>query len=336
MNTDLRNRASKNFDKHLTDFLTTGKTSGFPESRLSKEEWDLLNQSLIESGVQLVPHSQNGHVYYWFTNASRPVNKTNVFARGRKELKNRLIEIIQQKYPNLSKITILNILRSDNPTDVDTIFKMLRYKQDGEYTDVSQQEFEDAFYYAITSCSNDTELINKGGLHNWNGIEYALTHNMGKKKTQSKHISMSGLQNWTWFRFYDNGTQGFDTAARFHISLNVRVTKDLLKVLDTFLVQDGGKYINLYKFPKTDYYDEILYRHDTVTIYTKARNPELEKQIARAIQPFVRSKDGLIGEILGKGISICPETTAKNKTSVGRTAAKDIANIIKKYSCKVF
>lgn len=336
MDNKLRNRASKNFDKHLNDFLTAGKTSGLPESRLTPEEWKLLNRSLIESGVQLVPRMQKGNMYYWFAKASEQMNKICAFAHGREELENKLIEIIRQKYPNLSTNTILNILRSGNPTDVDTVFKMLRYKQDGEYTDVSQQEFEDAFYYAITSCYNDIELIDKGGLHNWNGIEYAFTHDLHRKTPQSKYIGMSGLQDWTWFRFYNNGAQSFDISARFHISLNVRVTKDLLKILDSFLVQDGGKYINLYKFPKTDCYDEILCRHDTVTIYTKARNPELEKQIAHAIQPFVRSNDGLIGEMLGKGISISPETTAKNKISVGRTAAKDIASIIKQHICKVF
>lgn len=315
MDNGLRDRASKNFEKYLKDFLNTGNSAGLPESRLTKEEWVQLNKSLIEVGVQLVPHMQDGYMYYWFTKASRPMDKVSVWAHGREELENRLIKIIQQKYPNLSTITILNILRSGNPTDDNMIYRMLRYKQDGEYTDVSQKEFEDAFYYALESCS--------------------------KQWPQGRHINMHGMQYWTWFRSCGGSTEhpviDPNNPNGFHISLNVRVTQNLLKVLDDFLITDGGRYINSYKFPKTNFYDEILSRHDPVTIYTNARNPNLEKQIAAAIQPFVRSNDGLVGEMLGKGISISPETSNANSgISVGEAISKDIAGIIKQYGGNSF
>lgn len=341
MDNSLRYRASKNFDKYLTEFLATGKSAGLPESRLTKEEWAELNKYLIEKGVQLVPNMYRGSMYYWFTKASRPTDKINVFNQGREELESRLIEIIQQKYPNLPKAAILNILRSDDPTDTDMIYKMLRYKQDGEYTDVSQKEFEDAFYYAITSCYNNIDLVNHGAVHHWDGIKYIDTHavryNPSEQWPVDKHIKMSGTQRWTWFRYCGGHTGPRVTDPNnpngFHISLNVRVTEDLLKILDDFLIKDGGKYIDAYKFPKTNYYDEILTRHDPVTIYTNARNPELEKQIATAIQPFVRSNDGLVGDMLGRGISISPETSnANGGISVGTAVSNNIANIIRQYN----
>ena len=206
MGDNLRNRASRNFDRYLNNFLATGETRGLPDSRLTKEEWAQLNKSLIEIGVQLVPYTQNGSVYYWFTKSSRP----SVFAHGREELENRLIEIIQHEYPNLPKIAILNILRSYNPTDDDMIYRMLRYKQDGKYTDVSQKEFEDAFYYAITSCANNIELINHDAIHNWNGIKYIDTHaviyNLNEKWPKDRYINMDGKQHWTWFRYCGGNT----------------------------------------------------------------------------------------------------------------------------------
>ena len=312
---DLRNRASKNFEKYLNEFLTDRKNAGLPGSRLTQEEWTQLNKSLLESGVQLVPYTQDGRTYYWFTEASKPMDKISIFAHGREKVENKLIEIIQQKYPNLSTNTILNILRSENPTNDNMIYRMLRYKQDGQYTDVSQQEFEDAFNYARTSCS--------------------------KKYSNGRYLNMHGWQHWTWFRFCGGNTEAPAINPKnpngFHISLNVRVTKDLLKILDDFLIKDGGKYIHSYKFPKTNFYNEILSRHDPVTIYTNARNPELEKQIANAIQPFVRSNDGLIGDMLGKGISISPETSNANSgISVGQAVSMNIANIIRQHGDNAF
>ena len=78
MDNSLRYRASKNFDKYLTEFLATGETTGLPESRLTKEEWAQLNEYLIENGVQLIPRMYGGSMYYWFTKASRQMDKEMV------------------------------------------------------------------------------------------------------------------------------------------------------------------------------------------------------------------------------------------------------------------
>lgn len=336
---NLRDRASTNFEKYLNEFLNTGETTGLPAQRLSQDEWKRLNSSLIEEGVQLVPYERAGIVYYWFARAGSPVDKISVFANGKEALENKLIKILQKKYPNLSTIAILNMLRSDNPTDDNMIYRMLRYKQDGQYTDVSQQEFEDAFYYAMTSAYNGIEIVNRDKMHNWDGADefvtkHAIPYFPNEKWPTNRYIVMNGKQDWTWFRSCKGNIElpvrDPHNPNGFHISLNVRVTKDLLKVLDNILIKDAGKYIHSYKFPKTNFYDEILSRHDPVTIYIYTRNPELEKQIVNAVQPFVRSNDGLIGEMVGNGVSIAPETSNQNvHISVGRQIAMDIAQIIK-------
>mgnify|MGYP006936039252 CR=1 FL=1 len=47
----------------------------------------------------------------------------------------------------------------------------------------------------------------------------------------------------------------------------------------------------------------------------------------RAVAPFVRSNDGMIGESLGKGVCINPETSSMG-ISVGKAMAIDIVNMV--------
>ena len=61
-----------------------------------------------------------------------------------------------------------------------------------------------------------------------------------------------------------------------------------------------------------------------------ARNIQLEQKIANAVQPFVRSNDGLVGEMLGRGVSISPETSSTG-VSVGKQVAIDISKFISQY-----
>lgn len=99
-----------------------------------------------------------------------------------------------------------------------------------------------------------------------------------------------------------------------------------------FLVPKERGGILYYWFRKyyLDTNDKITTRHDPVTIYISARNPELEARITRAVQPFVRSNEGMIGEMLGNGVCINPETsTGQNGISVGQQISQDIANYIK-------
>ena len=64
----LRDRASKNFERHLDEFLTQGKQTGLPANRMSATEWQRLNDELASKNVVLVPGYKNGIEYYWYTN----------------------------------------------------------------------------------------------------------------------------------------------------------------------------------------------------------------------------------------------------------------------------
>lgn len=331
----LRVAASKNFDKYLNEFLTTGETHGLPHERLTPAQWEKLNEELRAISVVLVPKKQNGYVYYWFRNY---VDKVGQFQSGKEEIENKLIEDITKKYPGISKKTVLKILKSNGPLDPEDIYKKIRYKQDGQYADVSKDDFENAFEYALESAENKQLLFSNQIRNHWNPNEYGYCLNTSLRRKSwpnDRSIFMSGTQHWTWFRScYGDGrlnpVNDKNNPNGFHISLNVNVVKDLLSVLDDILIEDGGRYIHSYKFPKTNYYDEILTRHDPVTIYINARNPELEKKIVKAVAPFVRSNDGMIGESLGRGVCINGETSNGNGgRSVGETIAQDIVDMIK-------
>ena len=49
----LKNKASQNFDRYLQEFLNTGTSNGLPVSRMSRAEWEQLNVSLRNQGVEL-------------------------------------------------------------------------------------------------------------------------------------------------------------------------------------------------------------------------------------------------------------------------------------------
>jgi len=350
----LRGRASSKFEQYLEDFIQNGTRVGLPAWRLSEQEWKQLNDELKDTGVVLVPKKEGDRVGYWFAWRAEPVNatggkgKADKFLSGKEDVENILIEEIRKKYPGISTITILEILRSKDSIDSDSVYQKIRYKQDGDYVDVSKQDFDRAFIYALTSAGNKDELFELYKMNKWNPDEYKQYKNRDSRSAKwpsNKNILMSGTQSWTWFRsvYGDGASRPVDDKNNpngFHISLNVNVVDGLLKALDDILIEDGGRYIESYKFPKPSYvsgdnqingYGEILRRHDPVTIYMYARNPQLEQKIVKAIAPFVRSNDGLIGEILGDGACINVETSRNDGPSVGEAIAMDVVEMICKY-----
>ncbi|MBQ2017548.1 MAG: hypothetical protein II208_03430 [Alphaproteobacteria bacterium] len=68
----LRNRASRNFDKYLHAFLERGESYMLPRERLTDEMWRELNKSLAEQGVCLVPTEHNAIKYMMFSPAQKP------------------------------------------------------------------------------------------------------------------------------------------------------------------------------------------------------------------------------------------------------------------------
>ena len=340
MDSLLRIKASSNFEKHLQEFIQKGKSTGLPTERLTKIEWEKLNEELKTIGVQLVlrPHG-NGVLYYWFAKYNQPtMNKTDSFNRGMTNAFNLLLSEIRNKYPNIPDAAIIEMIKTGGQ-DTGDIYKKLRYKQDGRYTGTSKQDFENAFIYALQSCGNRDELKSLPFIHNWNPREYENTSafNMTIRRgfwPIGRNIKMTGNQDWTWFRRVVGNVlppiKDLRNPNGFHISLNVNINDKILSALDDILMEDGGRYIQSYKFPKTSFYDDVVLRHDPITIYMHARNPEIERKIVRAVQPFVRSNDGLIGEMLGGGVSISPETSSTDM-SVGEKVSMDIANLISQY-----
>lgn len=336
--TNLRNRASSNFERYLNMFLQTGEKKGLPAGRLRPEEWNELNQNLKSVGVILVPRIHpDGYIYYWFSKSqNQPMNsdeKKQSFTEAKQSVMDSLVSQIKSKYNNIPDFVIRKMIESN--ADEEAIYNYLRFKQDGEYNDVSKQEFENAFIYAFQSSGNKDLLTQIAFHHHWNPAEHRIdslpnVSERGSDWPRDRYIEMSGTQNWTWFRSCKgavfNPVQDRNNPDGYHMALNVRITKRLLQILDDILIADGGRYIHSYKIPK-DFID-VRSRHDVVTIYTNARNPELEQRIVKAIQPFVRSNDGLIGDMLGNGVCISPETSSKGY-SVGTKISRDIADFIK-------
>ena len=336
----LRNRASKNFEKYLDACIKHNESAGLPVARLSDAEWETLNQELAPLGVKLVKGQSrdNGAWYYWFTRTEPQSSQTkaNIYHQAREDIVNMLFDKIKKRYPNLADPTILEIIESRG-TSTTLIYQKLRYKQDGHYTDVSEQDYNRACEYALMRCSNSTYPAHNN--HSWNPRKWGQPHVSSVPdswKKLNRDIRISNRQDWTWFRMCSGATlppiHGDPNNVGFHISCNVNIFDKTLQALDDIVVQDGGQYIYAYKFPRADYYyDEILVRHDPITIYMYARNPELEQKIVRAMQPFVRSNEGLLDEMLGNGCSISPETSNNGGVSVGRKAAIDLSKMISEY-----
>ena len=94
----LRNKASQNFDKYLNDFLQTGSSAGLPASRLSKSEWDKLNEFLKPQGVQLTARD-NGYMYFTRIGNSLSSAKQQLLNLGFRETSNGVL--ISDKYETI-------------------------------------------------------------------------------------------------------------------------------------------------------------------------------------------------------------------------------------------
>ena len=341
----LRFKASKNFDKYMQELLTQGVSNGLPVERLTEEEWGQLNEEIKSFGVKLVKRQhRNGGMYYAFTkyepelsDERTVVDKARTFHQGTENAFNYLLGEIRNRYPNISDEAIINMIK-DGGKDTELIYEQLRYKQNGRYTGTTPEDLEDAFVFALQSSGNKNELISMAGIHNWNPEKYrntsVLNMSIHKDNPYGRNIRMEGNQDWTWFRKCAGNklppARDYKNPDGFHISLNVNVNRKILSILDDILIEDGGQYIHSYKFPKTNFYDDVATRHDPITVYLHSRNKELERKIAQAVQPFVRSNEGLIGEMLAGGVSICPDTSSTG-ISVGKQAAQEIAELISAY-----
>ena len=292
-------RASKNFKKYKQDCLNGISEPMLPAMRLSQSEWDELNRLIADQGICFVPTVYQGALYMQFSrvkpkNAAAPVNaNTSAFQAGSSAVRTKAFNQIKQQYPNLSDQVIQHIVDNKLTLCTKDIYKIVRHSFQPYNT--SQSEFINATNYGAQD-TND--------------------------------ISAFAYQHWTWSRQAKNRVPRESHYCGYHLSLNVHVTTGLIKALDDVLVRDMGRHIEYYKFPNADYFKEAQYRHDPVTIYMHDRDAATEQQIVAAVAPYVRSNEGLLGQILGPGVDINIETANNGGLSVGKTAAVNIKRIL--------
>lgn len=292
-------RASKNFKKYKQDFFNGVSEPMLPAMRLSQSEWDELNRLIADQGICFVPTVYQGALYMQFSrvkpkNAAAPVNgSASVFQAGSSAVRIKAFNQIKQQYPNLSDQVIQHIVDNKLTLGTNDIYKIVRHAFQPYNT--SRSEFMNATNY---------------GSHDTDGI------------------SAFAYQHWTWSRQAKKRVPHQNNHCGYHLSLNVHVTPGLIAALDDILVRDMGRHIEYYKFPKADYFEEVQYRHDPVTIYMYDRDAATEQQIVAAVAPYVRSNEGLLGQILGPGVDINTETSNNGGLSVGETAAANIKRIL--------
>ena len=93
----LRNKASQNFDKYLNEFLQTGSSAGLPAGRMSKSEWDKLNEFLKPQGVKLT--ESNSYMYFTKIGSSLSSAKQQLLNLGFRETSNGVL--ISDKYETI-------------------------------------------------------------------------------------------------------------------------------------------------------------------------------------------------------------------------------------------
>lgn len=238
--------------------------------------------------VLLETRASNGGFYMRFANAAKQEN----FLSADTKIKHRQFCAIKRAYPNLSDEVIRGIVANQDVLLADDIYYLIRFYEKGY--ELPYMEFKDAVDYA---------------------------------EKPTKDIKVFEYQRWTWSRASVIERQHFIKDIH-HMSLNVNVVEGLVKALDKVVVEDAGRYIDYYKIPKAGYYKEATTRHDPVTVYLYNRNREVEQNIVKAVAPYARSNEGLLGQVLGKGVDINEETSCKYGMSVGRMASKKIYDML--------
>ena len=220
------------------------------------------------------------------------VDKKRELENATAKIKVQQFNYIRNKYPNISDDVIKIIIDKQNTLDVSGIYDMIRHTT--KYYKLDKNEFAKAVEYGSRDADG---------------------------------IKVFSYQNWTLSRRY---VVRHNKPVNYHISLNVSVVPGLIRALDEVLKQDKGETIDYYKFPKGTEYNEAIARHDPVTIYLYSRNPKIEQAIVKAVAPYVRSNEGLLGEQLGRGVDINKETTDEYGMSVGQLVSKQIYDALKR------
>lgn len=294
----LKTRASSNFDNYLQSCLTGKDCVGLPIGRLTKEEWQQLNQYAKSRGAELFEtkmFNKKTGTYDDVMQFRRLDNSANTAAGyaddmagaargatgGTRDLyvKNSASEILGHK-----------VNGNDAAREVNQLYNKIRF---GSYS------------------INETDISN--------------AINAMKNPTSPGVVYNAPTNDYPW---YMNGYKsGFSKRAKYHISLNVDVDENLINDLNQIVSKDKGQHILYYKAPS--YWDDWKIRHDPITIYISETTPEIEREIARVAKPHMRSSEaGLLGRKIDDGVAIAYETSdlADNIVSdiINQVARKDV------------
>ncbi|MCQ2562765.1 MAG: hypothetical protein MJ158_04095 [Alphaproteobacteria bacterium] len=302
---------SNKFDEYIDLVKQTNKMVDFPAHILTASQWNVLKDMLAVKGIafKLVGDKMR----------MMTINKSKKMALnyGLNMLEQKLFEVIQERYPNLSDDTISRIAKADNQF---SMYDALRYAKTPYNS--SERDFTEALRYALNTASK--QLGEFPALAKWKPSKPELDE-LGTNI--NPQITMFGYQSWTWAREYSGAHNPIKNPHHphgFHVSLNVNITPELLKSLDELVAKDMGRHIQYYKFPKLSDFKEAKTRHDPVTIYMYSRDDNTEQEIVKRVAPFVRENDGLIGYLLGTGVDINEEMPAGSDKSVGQDFAQKV------------
>lgn len=321
----LAEKASRSLYEYLKAFQQDqNKNIGLPKSRLTEQEWNFLSKNLEE--VYNVKFVGQGD-YMLFQKSKRDAFQIAI---------SRLKQRIKAKYPNIQDQAIDDIVLN-NDVDSSSIYDKLKYMQN-EYERPTLEEYNKGLEYFLASASKD--VIQNPKAYNWKRTEYeknlimankvGFVHDNPNWDWLTENIKTFGYQDWTWSRSYKHRKPAGEDA--FHVSLNVSINADLLYNLDRLLIQDAGRHIVYYKFPKaSDFNLDVKHRHDPVTIYLHDADKDTLNKIIAISKPHVRSNDGLIGTVLSTGVSIAKEPGKAVRVSVGQIAANEISNMMKEF-----
>lgn len=80
---NLKNKASKNFEEYLNNFLSGTANRLLPKNRLSDAEWAQLNYELAKNSIEMIPRIQNGAEYMAFNRISASEKTKRLLLAGK-------------------------------------------------------------------------------------------------------------------------------------------------------------------------------------------------------------------------------------------------------------
>ena len=279
--TTLRQSASKSFDKYLAEVKTnsTGKGAKLPKSRLNDAGWNEVNKSLASENVQLV---DTGDGYMQFVRADHVDDGAKIIA-----------EVV----PDVFDARKMRVSDGSGKLYVrNSASEMLGYPVNGDD--------------AVNEVNQLYGTIRRGIEYPVNDTKVSRAINAMEKPSNNAILYRAPTNNYNWHVHSYNGPRGSSAEVQYHVSLNVEVDDALIKKLDDIMAKDQGRHIVDFKIPPVGSRWKTM--ADPISIYMRGTNPEIERAIAAAAKPYVRtsSEIGLLGRKIDDGVAIAYETSA--------------------------